>query len=34
MVLSQISNKSHRFQQITTQGEVDVQRNANGKKQS
>ena len=31
MVLSQISNKVHRFQQITKQVEVNVQRKANGK---
>ena len=32
MVLSQISNKFHRFQQITREGkEVNVQHNANGK---
>ena len=31
MVLNQISNKFHRFQQITKQGKVNVQRKANGK---
>ena len=31
MVLSQISNKVHRFQQITKQRKVNVQRKANGK---
>ena len=31
MVLSQISNKLHKFQQITKQGKVNVQRKANGK---
>ena len=31
MVLSQISNKFHRFQQITKQGKVNVQRKANRK---
>ena len=30
MILSQISNKFHRFQQITNQGKVNVQRKANG----
>ena len=32
MVVSQISAKFHRFQQITKQGKVNVKRNANGKK--
>ena len=32
MVISQISNKFRRFQQITKQGKVNVQRNPNGKK--
>ena len=31
MVLSQISNKFHRFQLITKQGKVNVQLKANGK---
>ena len=31
MVLSQISNKLHKFQQITKQGKVNVQGKANGK---
>ena len=31
MVLSQISNKLHKFQQITKQGKVNAQRKANGK---
>ena len=31
MVLSQNSNKLHKFQQITKQGKVNVQRKANGK---
>ena len=31
MVLSQISNKFHRFQQITKQGKVTVQRKGKGK---
>ena len=32
MVLSQISNKFHRFQQITKQGRVNIQRKRNWKK--
>ena len=32
MVLSQISSKFHRFQQITNHGKVNIQRKANGKK--
>ena len=32
MVLSQISNKFHRFQLITKQGKANVQLKANGKK--
>ena len=31
MVLSQIANKLHKFQQITKQGGVNVQHKANGK---
>ena len=31
MVLSQVSNKLHKLQQITKQGKVNVQRKANGK---
>ena len=31
MALSQISNKLHKFQQITKQGKVNVQRKANRK---
>ena len=33
MVLNQISNKFHRFQQITKQGKANVQRKVSGKKQ-